>query len=360
MGMNGYCHSALVFSASALAAISAAPAPVVTQTPAVTATLKWPGRIPANSVVFSPDGKTVVTTCSDSSDRSVKFWEVETGKCVMTIKNPHEVNYQQHQRGHAYVAAFSPDGKTLATGGDDHTVRLWDVKTGKSKGVLRGETPIYSTGSLAFSRDGKTLFSGGIDVRYWDVVNLKEISSVKIRGSTTPKVGFDSEGKALALVGEPDAPESVGVYDAQTGKKEFILEGRKLEASCMLFRPDGKAVVIAGRGDHTIRTWSLATGKQLTSLKLPRARVCEVAFSRDGKVMAIGYIHQKEDGKTDSHPQVASVKLFDSETGSELWTLEGKTNPIGPLAFAPNGTTLAAGLLRQPTIQFWKLPTKGK
>ena len=109
------------------------------------------------SVAFSPDGKTLA---SGSRDGSIKLWDVTSGKNIATLK------------GHADVinsVAFSPDGKTIASGSFDKTVKLWDVASGKNTATLEGHT--HWVFSVAFSPDGKTLASGSRDgsIKLWDL-----------------------------------------------------------------------------------------------------------------------------------------------------------------------------------------------
>jgi len=109
-----------------------------------------------NSVAWSPDGKTVA---SGSLDQTVKLWEVATGKLLATL---------QGHAGGIYSVAWSPDGKILASGPGDNTVKLWEAATGKLLTSLEGHTDTVN--SVAWSPDGKILASGSYDktVKLWE------------------------------------------------------------------------------------------------------------------------------------------------------------------------------------------------
>jgi hypothetical protein len=125
------------------------------------------GQSPVNSVSFSPDGNTLA---SGSWDKTVKLWDVKSGKEIATL--------QGHQSWVNSVS-FSPDGHTLASGSEDKTVKLWDVKSGKEIASLQGhQSPVWS---VSFSPDGHTLASGSGDntVKLWDVKSGKEIATLE-------------------------------------------------------------------------------------------------------------------------------------------------------------------------------------
>ena len=138
------------------------------------------------SVAFSPDGKILA---SGSLDNTIKLWDVQTGAGIKTL---------QGHGDRVYSVAFSPDGKILASGSLDNTIKLWDVQTGVCIKTLQGHG--YSVYSVAFFPDGKILASGSLDntIKLWDVQTGAGIKTLQGHGDRVYSVAFSPNGKILA------------------------------------------------------------------------------------------------------------------------------------------------------------------
>ncbi|MBL1116350.1 hypothetical protein JK364_28725 [Streptomyces sp. 110] len=287
------------------------------------------------SVVFSPDGRTVA---SGGGDGKVRLWDAASGRSRITLT--------AHAEGVGSVA-FSPDGRTVASGGVDGKVRLWDAASGRSRITLTAHT--HGVESVAFSPDGHTVASGGGDgkIRLWDAASGKLRTTFPGGTDAVWSVAFSPDGHTLAS-GSDDKGARLGedktvrLWNVATGKLRTTLTGDPLTVKSVAFSPDGR-MVASGGVDGKVRLRDAATGKLRTTLSGdPGMSVESVAFSPDGRTVAGG---GWEDGK---------VRLWDVATGKVRTTLTGHTDFVVSVAFSPDGRTLV-GAGGYQTVRLWNV-----
>jgi WD40 repeat protein len=250
--------------------------------------------------------------------------------------NPGRITTLEADGGVATVA-FSPDGRMLATAGDDNKVTLWDRQQ-----LNRLEPPL--TGhedeiiGLAFSPDGRMLVTGGGDstVRLWDVGSHRQVGSPLTGHSLRVQaVAFSPDGRTVAS-GAQD--HTVRLWDVQ-GHKQLgqPLRGHKDVVRSVAFSPDGRTLASGGR-DGTVRLWDVGSHRQVGLLTGHIDRVQAVVFSPDGRTLASG----GDDG---------TVRLWDARQRTPLGQpLTGHDEAVTSLAFSPNGRTIASGSDDQSVI----------
>jgi WD40 repeat protein len=283
-----------------------------------------------NTVAFSPDGQQLA---SGSNDHSVKLWDINTGKEISTFTDAQD---------DILTVAFHPDGHLLAAGGNEQTIQLWDLNTKEKTGTLVGHQGIIH--SIAFSPDGQTLVSGSWDktVRLWEINLATELRLMKGEDSIY-SVAFSPDGKQIAVGSYND---TITLWATNTGQRLHTLQGNGMRTVyAVAFSPNGHQI-ISGDLSNKVRVWDTDTGNSLFILKGFEGvfgNILSVAFSPDGHTIVAS-------GGGDQ-----TIKWWNASTGEELQTHQNDGSDVRAITFSPDGRMLASAH-DDNTIKLWITP----
>jgi WD40 repeat protein len=239
-----------------------------------------------SSVAYSPDGRFVA---SGSADSSVKIWDLEKGRELWTLPDHDEA---------VKSVAYSPDGRRIVSGAADYAIKLWDVETGEQLRNLTGHSNVVN--SVAYSPDGKFVVSGSTD-------------------------------------------RTVKLWDAENGRNLWTFSGHSLWVNAVCYSPDGRVIASASR-DSTVKLWDTGTGDLLRTFSGYAGEVVAVQFSPNGRFVASG----SSDG---------SISIWDAGDGRKERTLLGHEGVVRTLVFSPNGRHIASASTVDSTIRIWDADT---
>ncbi|MEH2064519.1 MAG: serine/threonine-protein kinase [Nostoc sp.] len=284
------------------------------------------------SVAISPDGKTIA---SSGDNGTIQLWNLGTGKPISSLNgHSQQVN----------VVAISPDGKLLVSASDDNTIKIWNLGMRKKIRTLTGH--FDSVHALAISADSETLVSASDDntIKIWDLATGELIRTLVGHTFWVRSVAISPDGVILAS-GSFD--KTIKIWNLTKGYSIRTLEGNSQTVTAVAISPDGKTLASAsrdvsdGRSRGTIKLWDLHTGREIRTLTGHGNTVTSVAFSADGKMIASG-------------SRDRTIKLWNTATGEEILTLAAHTNTVTSVTFSPDDKTLVSGS-EDNTIKIWQL-----
>jgi WD40 repeat protein/serine/threonine protein kinase len=274
--------------------------------------------------IISPSGEQLATV--DRDGRAIHLCDTRSGATVGVLRG-HE--------GPISALAYSPDGKRLASGSADTTVRVWDPAAGQEVAVLRGlEKPVEW---LAFSPDGRRIFvlAGGSG-RLWDSATGRAIAP--LGGPVSPfNARFTPDSRQLVIA----LGAKVCLWDATTGRQAAVMGSHEHPVVQLAVSPDGKRIASHGDYEQAIRLWDAVTGREVAVFRGDTATPGALAFSADGSRFASGGPYPDN-----------TVRLWETATGRPIAARPGHKNTILWVAFSPDGRRIVSASLDQ-TAWLW-------
>ena len=290
----------------------------------------------ASELEFSPDGKTLA---SGRGDGIIRFWDTHTG-------NPKYDSFNGHT-GSTESFAFTSNGKTVTIAYRYGTIRIWETNTGhliKTHNEFRDPMLNGEIQNLMCIPDGKILawgYGGESDeyrMQLWDTVTGEHINLPTKYEWKNHSLELSPVGNTLAIALDDNL---LRLCDMFTGEEKFVLSSHQKDIFAIAFSPDSKFVATTSSEDNTIPVWDTDTGEIMNILDLDSTlrndivdwRIdsgwCGLAFSPDGKTLAIG------GGEI--------ILLWDIDTAQTKMKITKPTHRVFDLAFSPDGKTLASG-----------------
>ena len=289
-----------------------------------------------NSVVFSPNGRRIASDLADLA------WSAEAGGQLDVIDEGGSPESGAVAR--KANVAFSPDGRWIAEGSGDGTIRVRDAATGTERPILRGQKGWVS--SIAFSPDGKRIAvarNGDRAVRICDAGSGTKVVVLRASGDEIRGMRYSPDGRRIA--GGSDAG-MVDVWDAETGEPFAALPGhaRVVNVNSVAFSPNGRHIA-SGSNDKTIRVWNIDSQSEIAVLRGHEAPVRSVSFSQDGRLIVSG---------SDDH----TVRVWLAQSNTEVAKLQGHKGSVNAAAFSLDGRQIVSGS-DDGTIRVWDVRNSG-
>ena len=291
----------------------------------LTKTLKGNSRI-IYSVAFSPDGKYIA---SGGVDNTLRLWSLADGSAAKSFAG---------HKNFVNSVAFSPDGKKLVSAGEDGAVKIWNAEDGSCLNTLKGHKD--SVSSAVFFPDGESVASGSTDgtVKLWRTASGTLYKTIKGHSSYIYSVAVSPDGKTIA---SGSADRTVKIWDAETGARKITLEGHSGAVNSAAFSKAGNYLV-SGSDDGSVKIWRISDGVCIKTFTAGPQPVLAVAYSPDDAYVFSGGGDR-------------AVSAWNVSRSTLARTFSGHGGTVKSLALSRDGKYLASGSFDK-TIRVWLTP----
>ena len=288
------------------------------------------GHNGAFGLAVSPDGKRIA---SNGDNMTIKVWDARTGEVLITLPGHDDV---------FNPVSFSPDGRKIASSSKDKTIKIWDAESGAELITLQGHSDIIR--ALAFSPDGKHIASAGHDkiVKIWNVETAAELMVLRGHTHRITDAVFSPDSTRV-VSSDAGAEGTVKVWEVSTGTELMTLRGHGNGVYCLAFSPDNKKIA-SGSQDETVKIWDAESGVELMTFS-DAGFAFAVSFSPDSRHIVSGGGLSGFRG---------AIKIWNTQRPNEVRVLPGHEGGVRAAVFSPDGNAIISSG-RDKTIKIWDL-----
>ena len=276
---------------------------------------------------YSPDGKWIATGAEDGT---LKIWDAQTLTETRSVT------------AHLFpitACSFSPDGLRVATGSTDNTIRIWDLTVEDDSSAPRAHESRIT--ACAFSPDGGRLVTASIDrtLKLWDVSTWREIACLTGHAGAVNDCQFSPDG---TLIASASSDHTLNIWDGFGGDLVATLQGHTKAVNACSFSPSGEQLVSCG-DDWKLKVWDVRTGGLITSLSGEIGELTDCSYSPDGSLIAFG--------SRDSFPGLfrAPARTFRGKLAGKF---RGHVKEVTACKVSPDNARIASSSL-DGTVRFW-------